>query len=113
VIEPFGGQTFLVKGVPAVSGEKFDLHELLDTLSEVLLNPTDKRGGLERGIQHRLAAAAACKSSVRAGDRLQVKDCESLLKQLSNCLAPYTCPHGRPTIIRLPYSELEHRFRRK
>jgi DNA mismatch repair protein MutL len=59
-----------------------------------------------------LAAITACKAAVKAGDPLDLKECEALVKQLPLCEAPFTCPHGRPTVIRLPFADLEHRFRR-
>ena len=55
---------------------------------------------------------AACKASVKAGDILDLKACHHILLDLANCDSPFTCPHGRPTVIRLPYGELDHRFRR-
>lgn len=112
MIETFGPSTFLVKGYPSVLGERFDLHELLDGMVDVFTEPDDRRGGLERNFEHRLAALTACKASVKAGDLLDLKSCQFILDELVKCDAPLTCPHGRPTVIRLSYSELERRFRR-
>lgn len=112
MMEPFGGNTFLVKGYPAHLNEKFDLHSLLDGISDVLSEPTERNGTVGQHLEHRLAAMTACKGSVKAGDRLDLKECLALIKQLVNCEAPFTCPHGRPTMIKLPFSDLERRFRR-
>jgi DNA mismatch repair protein MutL len=112
LIEPFGAQTFLVKGIPSVLGEKFDLHSLLDSLSDVVLEPDDQRGGHERNFEHRLAAMTACKSAIRAGDSLDLIECQHVLDELFKLEAPLTCPHGRPTIIQLPFTDLERKFRR-
>ncbi|MFN0117635.1 MAG: DNA mismatch repair endonuclease MutL [Elusimicrobiota bacterium] len=112
LIEPFGKQTFLVKGVPAHLNPNLDLHSLLDGISDILGDPTDKRGGIERNIEHRMAAMTACKASVKAGDVLSPLECQALLKQLPECRNPFTCPHGRPTVIRIPFNDLEVRFRR-
>ncbi len=109
-IEPFGGATFIVKGVPAKLGARFDLHDLLDELCEAASEPGERRGP---ALEHRLAAAAACKSSVKAGDPLDVAACRQILAELAVCDAPFTCPHGRPTVLRLGYGELEVRFRRR
>lgn len=107
VIEAFGGSTFVVKGVPALLKEKFDLHSLLDGL-------TDELNSNSRGpdLDHRLAAMTACKASIKAGDPLDLNACHTIIRQLALCDSPFTCPHGRPTVIRLPYSDLDRRFRR-
>lgn len=111
-IEHFGGSTFLVKGYPSDLGEKFDLLTLLDGLSDVLGENTESRGSHERGFDHKVAAMAACKGSVRAGDPLDLKLCQALLDQLVRLEAPHTCPHGRPTLVQMSYPELQRRFRR-
>jgi DNA mismatch repair protein MutL len=104
VIEPFGGSTYLVKGIPPGLSEKTDLPSLLDAL-------TDTFSGTDQ-VQHRLAAATACKAAVKAGDILDLKECQKLLEDLATLEAPLTCPHGRPTMITLPFTDLAHRFRR-
>ncbi len=111
IIEPFGGNSFLVKGYPKALGEKFDLHSLLDGMSDVLgdVSPAPGKGP---NFEHRLAAITACKAAVKAGDVLDLKECQGLLDQLFLCEAPFTCPHGRPTAIRLPFLDLERKFRR-
>ncbi len=107
VIEPFGGSTFVIKGVPAQLREKFDVHSLMDGLSDEL-----ESHHRARDLDHRLAAMAACKSSVKAGDPLDNQACAAIINQLTVCNSPFTCPHGRPTVIRTPYTELDRRFRR-
>ncbi len=111
-IEFFGGTTFLVKGYPSDLGERFDLLTMLDSLTDTLSDPADARGGHEKNFDHRVAAMAACKGSVRAGDPLDLKSCQALLDQLVRLDAPHTCPHGRPTIVQMSLQELERRFRR-
>jgi DNA mismatch repair protein MutL len=77
-------------------GEKFDLTTLLDGLSDALMDSSDRRGGSERNPAHRLAAMSACKAAVKAGDALDLKECQSLVEEIFTCDAPFTCPHGRP-----------------
>jgi DNA mismatch repair protein MutL len=105
IIEPFGGNTYLVKGIPPGLSDKTDLPSLLDALSDAFANNADQ-------VKHRLAAATACKAAVKAGDILDLKECQKLLEDLATLEAPQTCPHGRPTMITLPYADLAHRFRR-
>lgn len=60
-----------------------------------------------------LAATLACHSAVRAGRALRLPEIDSLLADLSKTDAPYTCPHGRPVLIRYPKEELERQFHRR
>ena len=111
-VEPFGGETFLVKGVPASLGDAFDLGNLLDGLSDVLAESADRRGGHERDFHHKLAAQTACRGSIRAGDALDLRSCQALLDAWSRCESPATCPHGRPVLAEFPVDDLKRKFRR-
>jgi DNA mismatch repair protein MutL len=110
LIEPFGGSTFVVKGLPSHLGDRFDIHVLLDAMCDALAEPGERRG---TSLEHRLAAAAACKASVKAGDPLDNAGARRILAELAACQSPFTCPHGRPTVIRWGFGELETRFRRR
>jgi DNA mismatch repair protein MutL len=109
--EPFGGDTALIRGIPASldSGEAEQMFkDLLDRV-ESELNP-------ERSwevIQERVAATIACHSSVRAGDPLTTDEVRALLSDLSKARLPFNCPHGRPVIIAMPRMEIESRFQRR
>lgn len=108
-LEAFGPHTFALKEWPASLPEtgkaKRFLEEILETLS--VERPTDKTV-----IQHEIAARAACRAAIMAGDPISPPEVSRLLKDLSACERPMTCPHGRPTHIRLPMDELHRRFRR-
>jgi len=58
-------------------------------------------------------AQAACRTSVRAGDALPPKAIERLVEDLAKTEMPYTCPHGRPTLIFQSFTELNRKFGRK
>jgi len=58
-------------------------------------------------------AMAACKAAVKAHDKLSPEEASSLLRQMAQCEQPFTCPHGRPTVINISVKELERRFGRK
>ncbi|HPY97065.1 MAG TPA: DNA mismatch repair endonuclease MutL [Candidatus Cloacimonadota bacterium] len=59
-----------------------------------------------------LAKSMACKAAVKAGKRLQKREMVVLIKELYTCKEPFYCPHGRPLIIKIEYTELEKRFKR-
>ncbi len=58
-------------------------------------------------------ARCACKAAVKAHDTLTLEEAKSLIAQMAQCELPFSCPHGRPTIINISISELEKRFGRK
>jgi DNA mismatch repair protein MutL len=57
-------------------------------------------------------AQAACKSAIKQRDRLTLAEIEKLVLDLASADMPYTCPHGRPTMIWLSFPELHRRFGR-
>ena len=57
-------------------------------------------------------ATMACKAAVKAHDKLEIQEAEALIKELLKLENPFTCPHGRPTIIEMTQYELEKRFKR-
>lgn len=59
-----------------------------------------------------IAKQISCKASIKANHRISLDEVNSLVKQLNNCKNPYTCPHGRPTIIKLSVSDIEKMFER-
>ncbi len=104
-IEPFGDRTFLVRALPALLHDKDwagMLRELLDSFSQ------GDSGDWAEGITQSLA----CHSAVRAGQTLSDAEMRELVRQLEQCATPHTCPHGRPTMIHLSYSQLKREFGR-
>lgn len=109
VIEHFGGNTFLLRGVPQnfpAGQEKEIFLDLLDYLRE-------KGPGLcPIDFSHKIASSMACRSAVKAGEKLSQSAMNALLQRLAKTENPFTCPHGRPTIIFISYTELNARFKR-
>ena len=103
VAEAFGGRTLLVRAVPsALSGSDWTtaLHEFLNSPE------SGSRG------QEKLAELIACHAAVRAGKILTREEIRALLAELEKAETPNTCPHGRPTLMKLPISALERHFKR-
>jgi len=104
-IEPFGDRTYLVRAVPALLHDKDwagMLRELLDSVSG------EGRGDWVES----LAMSMACHGAVRAGQALTDDEMRELIRQLEQVAAPQTCPHGRPTMIRLSSEQLKREFGR-
>lgn len=109
IIEHFGGNTFLLRGVPAnfpPGKEKTIFLELLDYFRE---NGT---ASSRNEFFNRLAASVACRNAVKSGEKLTLTAMEALLKSLSGKANPFTCPHGRPAVIKISYRDLATRFSR-
>lgn len=107
-LEEFGDNTFILKTIPNIFGRlqpKELLYSVLDQLQE-------GKNKLEE-IQEEIITRMACRASVKAGDSMTVLEIEKLLRDLAKCELPYTCPHGRAVLIKVPVSELEKKFKRK
>jgi DNA mismatch repair protein MutL len=62
--------------------------------------------------EKRFAAAFACGAAIKAGQKLSQEEMNALLNNLFSAKNPYTCPHGRPTLVRMSTDELSRRFLR-
>jgi len=109
-VAEFGGDTFLVDALPAcLSGMRAE--ELLVEVS-IALEQAGARGGKERW-QEETIARAACRAAVKARDRLRLEEIEQLVVDLARTEMPYTCPHGRPTLVFTSFRELNRKFGRE
>jgi len=108
-IEQFGKKEFIVRSLPSVFRmlEEKDLKELFMDISKELKSK-ESRGIINK----RLIFTMACRKSIKAGDSYSVQESYRLLEELFKCEKPYTCPHGRPTIIEFNEKELEKMFKR-
>ncbi len=108
-LSEFGERTFLLDGLPpfvrGVEPRQFVL-QLLDDLRAAGPGVNPLRLGEE------VIAKTVCRHAVKANDPLQGPELEELIRDLRRCAMPYTCPHGRPTLIEFSYRELEKRFGR-
>ncbi|MDV2989561.1 MAG: DNA mismatch repair endonuclease MutL [Dehalogenimonas sp.] len=103
VTEDFGGRTLLVRAVPsALAGSDW-----LTALHEFLNSPESRTRGEEK-----LAELIACHSAVRSGKSLTQEEIRALLLDLEKAEVPNTCPHGRPTLMKLETVALERHFKR-
>ena len=106
----FGGNTFILRAVPSLL-DRADPKRLLLDIVDDLLEGKRVEEPLER--QERVIMIMACRGAVKAGDKLEWKEMVSLLQELPRMEHPYTCPHGRPTMVEITRDELEKRFGRK
>ena len=106
-IEEFGPRAYAVKEIPAymtISEAENFIGDFCDSL--------DEAGSFKDQRRIDKIITRACKSAVKANDRLDAAEIEQLLKDLANCDNPFSCPHGRPTVIRMKKTEIEALFKR-
>lgn len=107
-VEILSSNTVMLNAIPASLNQENAGGLLRDMLSELL------DGGKASGkLDVDTLAMASCKAAVKAHDRLTLHEARSLFRQMAQCELPFSCPHGRPTIINISIKELERRFGRK
>ncbi len=107
IVEHFGGNSFVLRGAPFWydgSDPCFLLRSLLDQLAA--------GGGDALSLRKERLFQAACKQAIKANRRLNPEDIAVLFRDLDRCDQPFTCPHGRPLIIKLTFAEIRKRFLR-
>ncbi|MFX0065860.1 MAG: DNA mismatch repair endonuclease MutL [Candidatus Hermodarchaeota archaeon] len=108
MVEEFGTNTFAIRSLPRIFEETFNpetIYELMDQIIGI------KTVSLAE-IKDEIIILMACHGSIRAGDQLNRANVEKLLFDLSQTENPFTCPHGRPVIIKMTWNELESKFKR-
>jgi DNA mismatch repair protein MutL len=108
-LDAFGERSVLVRSLPvSLSGQ--DAPSLVSGLLEAL---AAHRGQDPDTLREKLAATAACRVAVKAGDPLTSDQQQALLDDLLYAWSPSTCPHGRPVLFKLSVEEMERRFLRR
>ena len=109
-LEEFGGNTILIRAIPAplpTRAAAQAVTDLLDALPEAPHSEVQLPEALDKAL-----ITLACKSAVKAGDTLDTKEMLNLVRELSEAKLPFNCPHSRPIIIEMGRDELERRFHR-
>lgn len=107
-IEQFGDGSYVIRAIPVV------FHGMIseDEITEVIMQLIEERGKKDERLKV-LFSTAACKASIKAGEKQSYESMREIVEQLKSTKIPYTCPHGRPTMIRLSKKEIEKRFKRR
>ena len=109
ILEEFGENTIKLSGVPSVCID-LDTEELFkETLDEI--NTVARTAKQEK--EEKFLATVACKAAVKANMQLTKEEVDSLMDKLLELPNPFTCPHGRPTVIKMSKYEIERKFARK
>jgi DNA mismatch repair protein MutL len=108
-LSEFGERTFLLDALPPFVKSADARRFVLDLVDE--LKAAGREVNLARLGEHTIAKTV-CRHAVKANDPLAGAELENLVEDLRHCAMPYTCPHGRPTLIEMNYRELEKKFGR-
>ncbi|MGB7748680.1 MAG: DNA mismatch repair endonuclease MutL [Verrucomicrobiia bacterium] len=108
-LNEFGERTFLLDALPPFVKTADARRFVLDLVDE--LKAAGREVNLARLGEHTIAKTV-CRHAVKANDPLAGAELENLVEDLRRCAMPYTCPHGRPTLIEMNYRELEKKFGR-
>lgn len=108
-LEPFGGDTWLVRAVPAV----FSRMDPRRALEETLEGIADGRDLVGESKEAALVAVICKRAAIKGGQVLTLDEMRQLVRQLEACQNPGSCPHGRPTMLVLSRLQLEKEFGRR
>jgi DNA mismatch repair protein MutL len=108
-ISEFGDNTYVVTFVPEVFGRLEDTDIIHDVVSDLLASGKVKK---DIGISEKVCKILACRAAIKGGAICNPRQMEDLIEQLKKAENPYSCPHGRPTIITFTKGELDRMFAR-
>ena len=107
-VEPFGRNTVQVRAVPALVADGSPVDALLAAIGDIECGEMP----VESTAEERLIARVCKQAAIKAGQVLSYPEMEALIRQLEDCEAPRTCPHGRPTMLHLSAEDLAKQFGR-
>ena len=109
-IELFGGNTFIIHAVPSpIANQNIQgiVQQVISDLSD------EKKSRAVKNPQEKIIEYMACRSAIKFGKDLSIDEMAELIRQVDKLKRPYTCPHGRPSMVKITYHELEKMFGRK
>ena len=107
-LEASGPKEFRLMEIPV----DIPVGEAEDVIREILMNLRDMHEVTAKEIRHTVLATTACRAAIKAGDELNFRQMQIVLEELASTPCPYTCPHGRPTILKFSSDELAKMFKR-
>ncbi len=106
-VSGFGGRTVNIEAIPAVLSKKSPetiFSKIIDDIASL------NKAGLD--VKKSMAQSIACRAAIMAGDKISEREATSLIKSLIKCDNRYSCPHGRPTFIKISKRDLDSQFGR-
>ena len=108
-ISEFGDNTYVVTFVPEIFGRLESKEVIHDIVSDLLLSGKVRK---DTGISQKVSKILACRAAIKGGAAFSLRQIEELLEQLKMVQVPYSCPHGRPTVISITRGDMDRMFGR-
>ena len=108
ILEDFGRDSFIVRAIPVVLGRMENAGIIDEIISDLVHDASN--GSVNN--RERITRIIACRGAIKAGTVCTKEQCQRIVNQLRLTQNPYTCPHGRPTIIRFTRADLDTMFKR-
>ncbi len=108
-IEPYGHNQYLIRAIPLVYKDR----DIIQFITEAMEDLNEEK--LHKTIDaqsHKMLSFLACRSAIKAGDKITKEQALNLIDKLKNAKIPYTCPHGRPVQVELSLREVLKLFHR-
>ena len=106
-IESFGQTSYRISEIPTFM-ELSEAEDFINDFVDSITSTTNFRNSI---VINKLIMKS-CKSAIKANDHLEMEEINALIKDLKNCINPFSCPHGRPTFIKMTQYEIEKMFKR-
>ncbi len=114
-IEIFGKNEILIRSIPSIMGVSIEFDtakDIIDIFKDNVSEIKEKMELEDLEVIRDIISLFACRRSIKAGDKITLERAELILKELLGLEEPFTCPHGRPTIIILNEEYIEELFKR-
>ena len=106
--EPFGGTTIIIREIPLWIPKNFEIEFISDIINHLINNQNVSKSIMYESLAKKLS----CKKSIKANTFILDSEVKELINNLKKCEMPYTCPHGRPTLVKISTYEIEKLFKR-
>lgn len=108
-IQDFGSKTIILRSIPSVL-QVSEAENVFRQVLQEMINEEGRKKALDK-LTH-IKKTIACKAAIKAGKHLDMEEIKILIKNWAKTRQPYTCPHGRPVIHRLPKADIDKHFNR-
>ncbi len=110
IVEEFGTQSVLVRAVPDIGNNFNPKNVIIDILDYI----ENSGGSIDKTIfLKEVVSSMACADAIKDGDPIYSDSMRGLLQNLLACENPYSCPHGRPTMFKITYKEINKKLQRR
>ena len=106
--EPFGGTTIIVREIPLWIPKNLEIEFINDIINHLINNQNVSKSIMYESLAKKLS----CKKSIKSNTFILESEVKELINSLKQCNMPYTCPHGRPTLVKISTYEIEKMFKR-